>query len=460
MGPIMRLQTSPRRFALAAITLSAMAALPAVSQTINEDLKLLPTDGIANDWFGRFVAISGTTAVVGAYRDDGSGSYSGSAYLFDTTTGLQIAILLPNDGVAWDWFGRSVAISGNTAIVGAMQDDDNGSGSGSAYLFDTTTGQQTAKLLPNDGESWDEFGVSVAISGTTAVVGAYQDRDNGSVSGSAYLFDTTTGQQIAKLLPSDGAALDIFGWSVAISGTTAIVGAPGKDDNGASSGSAYPFDTMTGQQIDKLLPSDGEPWDQFGESVAISGTTAVVGARYDDDNGYNSGSAYLFDTTTGQQIDKLLPSDGAESDSFGYAVAINGTTAVVGAFQDDDNGSASGSAYLFSTSTGQQIAKLLPSDGATADLFGNSVAISGSTTVVGAYGDDANGTNSGSAYVFTSPSLCPADLTGDGTLNFFDVAAFLTEFTAIDPIADFTGDGSINFFDVAAFLTEFTAGCP
>ncbi|MCK4874061.1 MAG: FG-GAP repeat protein, partial [Phycisphaerales bacterium] len=314
---------------LLAAAASVLNAAPAHADFGEQLFKLLPSDGVADDRFGVSVAISGTTAIVGACHDDDNGTDSGSAYLFDTTTGQQIAKLLPSDGEEDDWFGLSVAISGTTAIVGAYRDDDNGYDSGSAYLFDTTTGQQIAKLLASDGTVGDSFGWSVAISGTTAIVGAYYDNDNGSDSGSAYLFDTRTGQQIAKLLPSDGAADDYFGYSVAISGTTAIVGAYGDDDNGNKPGSAYLFDTTTGQQVAKLLPSDGALGDYFGISVAISGTTAIVGAHYDDDNGHGSGSAYLFDTITGQQVAKLLPSDGAAEDRFGWSVAISGTTAIV-----------------------------------------------------------------------------------------------------------------------------------
>ena len=193
--------------------------------------------------------------------------------------------LLPSDGAAYDYFGSSVAISGTTAIAGAYGGGDNGPYSGSAYLFDAITGAQMAKLLPSDGTTSDYFGKSVAISGATAIVGAYYDDDSGSETGSAYLFDTTTGTQLAKLLASDSAPGDYFGYSVAISGATAIVGAVWDDDSGYNSGSAYLFDTATGTQIAKLLPSDGASWDEFGISVAISGTTAIVGADFDYDNG-------------------------------------------------------------------------------------------------------------------------------------------------------------------------------
>ncbi len=309
--------------------------------------KLLADDGTVLDEFGYSVAINGTTAIVGALLYDDNANGSGSAYLFDITTSLQIAKLLPNDGAADDFFGASVAISGTTAIVGALYDDDNGTDSGSAYLFDTNTGQQLFKLLPNDGAAGDRFGISVAKSGATTVVGAYWDNDNGADSGSAYLFDTNTGQQLFKLLPNDGATNNLFGYSVAISGAIAIVGAYKDDDNGNDSGSAYLFDTNTGEQIAKLLADDGAALDYFGFSVAISDTIAIAGAQFDNDNGSWSGSAYLFDATTGQQIVKLLPEDGADFDWFGRAVAINGETAIVGAVWDDDNGANSGSAYLF-----------------------------------------------------------------------------------------------------------------
>ena len=366
--------------------------------------KLLSEDGVVGDQLGVAVAVSGTTAIVGASADDDNGLVSGSAYLFDTVTGTQIAKLIPSDGSALALFGASVAISGTTAIVGEPFGAGYGVTSGAAYLFDTVTGSQIAKLLPEDGAASDNFGVSVSISGTRAIVGAFLSDDNGSASGSAYLFDTVTGLQLAKLLPDDGAVGDEFGISVSISGTTAIVGAPFDDDNGPDSGSAYLFDTMTGLQIAKLLSSDGSLADRFGWSASISGATAIVGAYRDDANGGASGSAYLFDVVTGSQISKLLPNDGAVADEFGRSTAISGTTAIIGASYDGDNGSKSGSAYLFDTVTGLQIEKLLPSDGATLDRFGIAVAISGAQAIVGAQFDDDNGTDSGSSYLFEAPA--------------------------------------------------------
>ncbi|MGI9014361.1 MAG: hypothetical protein ACR2GY_08945, partial [Phycisphaerales bacterium] len=427
------------------VFLVAAAAFPEPAAAQCELHKLLAKDGVAGDTFGWSVAISGNVAIVGAYGDTDNGFQSGSAYLFYVNTGQQIAKLLPLDGAAHDWFGLSVAISGDTAIVGAYGDDDNGGSSGSAYLFDVNTGQQITKLLPLDGARDDNFGYSVSITGDTAIVGSYADDDNGSNSGSAYLFNVTTGQQIAKLLPLDGARDDNFGYSVAINGDTAIVGSYGDDDNGSYSGSAYLFDINTGQQVAKLLPEDGAAYDGFGYSVAISGDTAIVGARYDDDNGPHSGSAYLFDITTGQQIAKLRAQDGAAGDSFGYSVSIGRDTAIVGAHGDDNSGSDSGSAYLFDVNTGQQIAKLLPQDGAAEDYFGFSVAIGGDTAIVGARTDDDNGGSSGSAYLFSTTagaSTRPLDIVSPPIVNgeaSTDPVAYTPSVFA--PLNGFAADG-------------------
>ena len=341
-------------FVSSALALAMVPGAQAAPITDTEQ-KLTASDGAANDFFGYSVGVSGNTAIVGAYADDDNGSFSGSAYLFDATTGAQTAKLTASDGERDDEFGRSVAISGNTAIVGAPLDDDRGSDSGSAYLFDATTGAQTAKLTTFFGRAGDNLGSSVGVSGNTAIVGGVSDENNGT----AYLFDATTGQETAILTGSGGRSGDQFGFSVGVSENTAIVGAPLDDDNGSLSGSAYLFDATTGEQLAKLTAPDGEAGDQFGYSVAISGNTAIVGAFGDDDNGSLSGSAYVFDLSglfdgndlTGVKfIEKLVASDGEGSDRFGRSVAIAADSAIVGALGDDDNGGSSGSAYLYDTS--------------------------------------------------------------------------------------------------------------
>ncbi len=420
---------------LSAGSFVVLGAAGAVQADMGDQLfKLLADDGAVEDYLGISVAMSGTTALVGApYDDNENGVDAGSAYLFDTSTGQQIAKILPTGGNGHDWFGGSVAIGGSPgaviAIVSTNEIDDNGEEAGSAYLFDITDPSnpvQIAKLLPDDADGDDEgFGISVGIDGTTAVVGAQWDDDNGPSSGSAYLFDATTGKQIAKLLANDGAEFDYFGESVGINGATAIIGARTNNDTGA----AYVFDVTDPSnpvQIAKLLAEDGAAGDLFGGAVAVSGATAVVGAMWDDDNGESSGSAYLFDTTTGKQLFKLLANDGAEFDRLGESVAINGNTAIIGAAKDNDNGENSGSAYLFDTTTGKQIAKLLSDDGAAEDHFGGSVAISDAIVIVGTAGDDDSGDLAGSAYLFEAACACDdpevCDCNDNGVPDDCDIA--------------------------------------
>jgi hypothetical protein len=221
------------------------------------------------------------------------------------------------------------------------------------FVRSGTSWSQQAKLAPIGVTLYDFFGYAVAISGDTAVVGAIGDDDNGAESGSAYVFvrSGTSWPQQAKLMPTDGAADDHFGGTVAISGDTAVVGAPFDDDNASQSGSAYVFvrsGTSWSQQA-KLTASDGAEDDFFGGAVAISEDTVVVGSASDDDNGSQSGSVYGFvrSGTSWPQQAKLTAADGAADDGFGYAVAISGNAAVVGAGGDDDNGSTSGSAYVY-----------------------------------------------------------------------------------------------------------------
>ena len=365
--------------------------------------KLLAGDGAANDYFGGSVAISGNYAIVGARYDDDKGSGSGSAYIFDVTTGTELHKLVPEDGAANDHFGYSVAISGNYAIVGAYKDDDKGTGSGSAYIFNVQTGAQLHKLVPEYGAASDYFGWSVAMSGNYAIVGAKYDDDGSTDSGSAYIFNVQTGVELRKLVAIDAGTSDYFGYSVAIDGNYAIVGANSDDDNGTDSGSAYIFNVQTGTQLHKLVASDGAVNDYFGHSVAISGNYAIVGGHYNDDNGSASGSAYIFNVQTGAQLQKLVPSDGVVNGYFGYSVTMSGNYAIVGTYGDTDNGTNSGSAYIFNVQTGALLHKHVPAYGAAGDSFGYSVAMSGNYAIVGAMMDDAKGTDSGSAYIFGPP---------------------------------------------------------
>ena len=362
---------------------------------------------------------------------------SGARYPVTIDPWLQQAKLTAGDGDTQDYFGYSVAISGDTVVVGAYWDNIGGiADQGSAYIFEkpvggwATTNAYDAKLTASDGAAYDHFGCSVSISGDTVVVGAYLDdiglNDN---QGSAYIFEkpvggwATTSAYDAKLTASDGAAEDWFGVSVAISGDTVVIGAY-RDDSGDATdqGSVYVFEKPVGGWITtnaydaKLTASDGTGGDHFGVSVSTSEETAVIGAYFDDvDGNYNQGSAYVFEKpvggwfTTSDYNAKLTASDGMANDYFGYSVAISGDTAVIGAYRDDIGGNNDqGSAYVFEKPVGgwSNDDKLTASDGAAYDNFGISVFISGNTVVVGAHYDDFGGGNDqGSANIFSVPAV-------------------------------------------------------
>ena len=396
--------------------------LPAFSQIT--ETKVAPADGEMLDAFGSSVCISGDYAIVGAARDDDKGYNSGSAYILrrEGTDWIEEAKLIPGDGAPIDYFGSVVSISGEYAVIGAIGDDDNGNLAGAAYVFrfDGLGWIEEAKLTSSDGVALDQFGASVAISGQRAIIGAFWDDDNGVESGSAYVFrrEGTTWVEEAKFTASDGSSLDIFGYSVGISGDHAIVGAPWDDDNGGESGSAYIFrrDSTGWVQEAKLTPADGTENDLLGMSVSISDNRAVVSSHHDDDLGDASGSAYVFvrNGTNWTEEAKLIPGDGSADDNFGYSVCISDSHVVAGAYADDDNGMSSGSAYIFSRkgTSWSELAKLVASDGEADDFFGLSVSLSGDYCVSGVLGDNVNGFSSGSAYIYSGFSGTTTEVPG------------------------------------------------
>ena len=345
----------------------------------------------------------------------------------------QQAKLTAVDAAPYDYFGASVSIAGDYAVVGAFGNEDNGSDSGSAYIFMNNhngSWSQQDKLTAEDAAADDYFGASVSIDGDHVVVGAHYDGDNGSYSGSAYIFVNNhngSWSQQAKLTAVDGEAYDEFGSSVSIDGDHVVVGAQYDRDNGSNSGSAYIFvknDNGSWSQQDKLTAEDAAAGDQFGTSVSINGDHAVVGAHQDDDNGSKSGSAYIFvnnNNGSWSQQAKLTANDGEAYDYFGVSVSIAGDHAVVGADGDDDNGIDSGSAYLFVNNhngSWSQQAKLTAVDAAANAYFGTSVSIAGDHAVLGAYLDDHNGSYSGSAYFYR---VALTDTDGDGEIDDCDL---------------------------------------
>ncbi|KPA12838.1 PKD domain-containing protein [Candidatus Magnetomorum sp. HK-1] len=375
--------------------------------------RIIPQDNQASDQFGYASSISGDYAIVGAYQDDDNASNSGSVYIYKYTSSgwQQAAKLTASDGAASDYFGYAVSISGDYAIIGAHYDDFSTTNTGSAYIFKRYGNNwfQETRINASDIEASDYFGYAVSISGDYAIVGAYLEDAMGSNSGSAYIFKRNNHEwtQIAKLTASDGAADDYFGMSVHICGDYAIIGAKNDDDMGTNSGSAYIFkninDTWTQQTKIHALNADAD--DLFGFNVYISNNFAIVGAPYDDTSGLNSGSAHIFERTgtNWSHVKTLVASDRAAQDFFGYKVSISNNYAIVTAYKDDDQGSNSGSIYVFKYTGSDWIQweKISPTDSTGNELFGSSLNISDGQAVIGAYGTDDNGSNSGAIYFHT-----------------------------------------------------------
>jgi hypothetical protein len=398
-------------------------------EIINEDSKLLSSESTPDDNFGISVSVSGDVMAVGAFEDTELGYDSGSAYIFryNGVTWVEEQKLLASDGDAGDHFGYSVSVSDDVAVVGAYDKD---SGTGSAYIFryDGLTWVEEQKLLASDGAIYDYFGYSVSVSGDVAFIGAYCNNGVDYASGAAYVFkyNGLTWDQEQKLLASDGDEGDQFGVSVSVSGDVAVIGAFNDEVLGQSSGSAYIFrhNGLTWIQEQKLLASDGEDWNYFGISVSVSCDVAVIGAYHDAALGTNSGSAYIFRYNGVIWIEeqKLLASDGEVWDEFGYSVSVSGDIAVIGAYSDDDMGGNSGSAYIFRYNglTWDEESKLLASDGEEWDRFGQCVSVSGDVAVIGAPYDDDMGNASGSVYVFDlSGGFVDLTLTRTGPMTVY-----------------------------------------
>ena len=317
--------------------------------------KIIGDDTGANDQFGFAVSLYQDRLLIGARGKVIDGvAQAGAVYVFDYVNGSwsQTARLTTNTALLGAQFGFSVSLFGDKALIGAP-----GNANGAAYVFEvddkTLEWVQSTALTANDGAFGDRFGQSVSLYQDTGLVGANQTQPGKN--GTAYIFESLSNVQQTKLTASDGVAGDEFGFSVSLYGTRALIGASRDDDVifGNVSGSAYVFeyDSLNEQwlETEKLLADDAAANDEFGYSVSLHGDRALIGAWSDDDNGFNSGSAYFydFDGVFWQQTDKLIPSDGSANEEFGRAVFLTAEWAIVGAIKDSDNGSAAGAAYAY-----------------------------------------------------------------------------------------------------------------
>ncbi|MEM8906339.1 MAG: FG-GAP repeat protein [Bacteroidota bacterium] len=383
------------------------------AQQKHEWQKVVATQSIAADNFGKSVSIDGQFAIVGAWAVDEKGPESGAAYIYtrasEDAPWIFAQKLIASDGAAFHNFGTSVLIKDDYAIVGAPGHDQF---AGAVYLYKRgTTGsrswQEIKKITARDRAKSDFFGSSLALSAGQLVVGAYGDDDLGSASGAAYVFEqhrggTNVWGQSQKLNAEQGSARDHFGISVAMDGTYMVIGADG--DNRVGSLSVYkktnPEQAWT--PLVQIFASDGKVGDRFAHSVAINGNYLVAGADRGEEK---TGAVYVFERNLGGtdnwgESQKLSPRDGLAGDHFGQQLALDSDYLVVGS---QGHAAKQGAAYVFQLDrekdrTWHFFDKLMAQDGWSNDLFGCSVAIDGHQLAIGAFQDDDQGSASGGMY--------------------------------------------------------------
>jgi len=384
---------------------------------LHESTSVINIDSTQNDLFGCSICIDGNNAIVGAYNKTiGSNQSQGAVFIFQNngTAWVKKVQLSPPNPASYDYFGNSVYINGDYAIVGAefKTYDNNNSGMAFIYHYNNSSWILQAQLTSTSSNSY-AFGSSVAINGDYAIIGDDSEKiQNNNFQGAAYIFhrtDTIWSEQ-ARLIASDGNNLDFFGSSVSIDGDYAVIGAYEKEIGyNTCQGEAYIFHrsgTSWAEQKIIVLP-DGGSYDRFGYSVSISGEYVLIGASIKDvGTNNNQGKAYIYlrSGTNWTQQATLISSDGCADDHFGESVSIDGVYAVIGANNKEigDNG-YQGKAYVFCRvgTTWSEQAQLSASDGALQDYFGSCASISENHIIVGAPNKNiGNNTNQGKVYFF------------------------------------------------------------
>lgn len=441
--------------------------------TLYEIQKILAPDGVHGDRFGSSVAIDGNVAVIGSRLNHDQAAYvyrfNGSQWIFEQK-------LHSSSGMGGDFFGYSVAISGNIIVVGAPAGDiiDPRPGYACVYFYDGSTWNEVAKIQASDSQLYARFGTSIALKGDTVIIGApYYNKQNGWEEGSAYVYWNIVSPRIveSKLLASDGAEEDLFGFSVGImsdtDGTVVIIGAPMDDDNGNNSGAAYVYTFETKGSLrateQKILPSDGVDTDCFGYSVAIDGNVAIIGAPYKNGIDMYAGATYVFQNINSiwSETQKILAFDSTVETDFGISVALCGNLTVIRAMDNTNIGMAYVYQFTKPTWTGEFI--LRASDCETNTWWESPVALNGDIAIIGVSMDH---TFTGSAYIFRIPNnFAIGDVNYDGVIDLGDVVYLISYLYKGGPppipmicVGDCNHDGNVDVSDVVYLINYLYKG--
>jgi len=420
---------SPRlSLGFAALALCAAAPASAQSNGVAEVAKIYGSSTGSSSYAGIAVDVSGATAFVGAYRNGEVASTAGATFVFELQADgswLETQKLFASSAAQGDGFGRALSLSGDRAIVASRSHDAAaGTDQGAAYVFERIGGTWTevAELLASDAAAFDEYGFSVAIDGDYATVGTYRNDDQATDAGKVYVYERIGGVwiEVKKLYASDASAGSDFGWSLALDGSTLLVGADREGPPGNGAGAVYAFERQAGTwtETQKFKGTDTIPLDYFGWSLDLDGDVAVIGAHQaesaTDPFSWDEGAAYVFERSgsTWTQTALLEGSDITAADQFGYGVGISGDRILVGAPDHNIGGQGNlGAAYLFGRDAAGgwvELAKYEATDGQASDILGRACALSGDVAIVGATGDDDLGSYAGAAYLLDVEPLSMA----------------------------------------------------
>ncbi|MCP3905007.1 MAG: hypothetical protein GY715_15395 [Planctomycetes bacterium] len=463
--------TTPTHARSVVLLTTFVIAAGASAGTPCESGLLIADDGASGDDLGAAISLDGVIAVAGAPEDDDAGSSSGAAYVFRFTGSewTQEQKLTASDADNGDDYGFGVAVSGDTIVVGSPRDDTiAGSRAGSAYVYRLNGGtgmwEEEAHLFALDAAADDRFGTSVAIDGDTIVVGATQDDDVLANAGAGYVFvrtgvvwsqqdkltatgPTGTNPQLGRSAGIDGDVVALGAWQSAPAGMFSV-------------GAAYVFRRVgtSWSQDQKLTASDAADFRWFGQSVAVSGAVVAVGAYGDRaDDLSESGGAYLFryDGATWLEEDNINASVPADGDRFGWSIDVDGDTAIVG------SGTSSARAWLFTFDGADwnEEAELLSVAPGLSSEYGYSVAIDAGAgrAVVGDRGGGATGSGLGVVFDLACAPPCPADLDGSGDVGFGDILAVIGAWGPCGAPCpeDLSGNGNVDFADILAIIAAW-----
>lgn len=462
------------------LLVGAISPLGARALSQCEEARLGPAPPVGVSQFGRAVALDGDVALVGAPLENHPGKAgAGAAYVFRLTAGVwaQEARLVSADAAAGDQFGRSVAIRGDIAIVGAPMDDDplSGADSGGAYVFRRTAGgawTQEARLGAFESGPGDQFGFAVAFEGEFALIGAPNHDTNGFDSGAAYLFAPGAPglwTEETQLLAPDGQLGDQYGRSVSVSGQYFLVGAPRSNYWGPASGAAYFGRRVVAGLVvadGKIAPDAGAPGEEFGAAVALRGFTALIGAPLVNDGATDTGAAFVFRrigmlSIPWLQEAKLTPTTPGGADQFGQSVAIETEAALIGSGLTGATDAGRAQVFLRRPSGLWQAWSVLePADIGAGDEFGAAVALIGERGAVGGKFLNWSAPDAGGC-VLVAVGRRPGDTDGDGSVDFVDLNHVLSDYGQFGSglPGDVNADGLVDFVDLNIVLGEFGAAC-